>query len=188
MRIVLSAEFVCMYAKSDSDKTLEDPAGSGSDSRSAPNEEINIVAPMSFWIAILVIGLLLRFAIGPAAHSVGLNSKDFTLVANFILYQPGAIILPLIVAVWVGSKVGRAHKNSNTIGKVGLVNAVYAAVIYSVAIFIIYLVFYYADASALPTTFTLGGFALNVLAIPDAIVLVVTPLLAMLSSARHSKK
>ncbi len=177
-----------MDAESDVNKIGREPAGEKTDARITSGEEINIVAPMSFWIGVLVVGLLLEFAVAPAAHAAGLNAKDFTALANFILYQPGAIILPLIVAVWVGSKVGRAHRSSPAIGKVGLVNAVYAAVIYSIAIFIIYLVFYYVDASALPTAFTLNGFALSVVAIPDAIVLVVTPLLAMLSSARHPKK
>lgn len=160
----------------------DDPEPEGS------TEEISIAGPMGFWIAVLLIGLLVQFVLAPVATSAGLNAKYFTSIGHLILYQPGAIILPLIVAVWLGAKVGRIHKKSPSVGKIGMINAVYAAVVYSIAVFIIYLAIYYINASALPVMFTLGGFGLYLIVIPDVIILVITPLLAMLSSARHPKK
>ena len=151
-------------------------------------EEISIAGPMGFWIGILLVGFLLEFVIAPVARDAGVASTTFVALANFILYLPGAVILPLIVAVWAGSKVGHIRKKAQAIGKIGLINAIYAAVIYSIAIFVIYLVVYYISSSALPTSFTLAGFVLNLLVIPDAIVLALTPLLAMLSAARQNRK
>ncbi len=163
------------------EKQAKEPAGD------QPGE-ISVAGPLGFWIAVLLIGLLIEFVLGPIAVLAGASSKYFTTIGHLLLFQPGAVILPLIVAVWVGARVGSVHKRSPSIGKVGLINAVYAAVIYSIAIFVIYLSIYYINASALPVVFTLGGFALYLVVIPDVIVLVITPLLAMLSSARHPKR
>ncbi len=153
-----------------------------------PSEGISITGPLGFWMAMLLIGLLLKFVLAPVVHSAGVTSKDFTTFGNLLLYLPGAIILPLIAGAWIGAKVGNIHRRSPSIGKIGLINAVYAAVIYSIAIFVIYLSIYYISANALPVAFTFGGFALYLLVIPNAILLAVAPSIAMLSSARHQKK
>ena len=162
--------------------------GKGAAADQQQPDDISIAGPLGFWIAVLLIGLLIELVLGPIAVSAGVPSKYLTTLGNLLLFQPGAVILPLIVAVWMGARVGSVHKKSPSIGRIGLINAVYAAVIYSISIFVIYLAIYYINASALPVSFTLGGFAFYLIVIPDVIVLVITPLLAMLSAARHPKR
>ena len=150
--------------------------------------EIGVAGPVGFWIAILLIGLLLLLTAGNVGHLTGINTSSLTSIAKFILLQPGAIILPLIVAVWIGSRVGKMHRRSPLIRKIALINAVYVAVIYSIAVFIIYLTIYYLNPGVLPTMFTFSGFVLNLIIIPVAVVLILIPGIAILSSARHGKK
>jgi hypothetical protein len=150
--------------------------------------EIGVAGPLGFWIAMLLIGALLKVLGSDIGHLTGINTSSLMTVANLILLQPGAIILPLIVAVWIGAKVGSLHRRSPAIRKIALINAVYVAAIYSIAVFIVYLVIYYLNSAILPTPFTLNGFVLNLIIIPDVVVLILLPVMAILSSARHSKK
>ena len=148
--------------------------------------EIDIFGPMSFWIGLLVIGLIIEFVIGPLAKLAGVPQQLFTTVANYILYLPGAIILPLVVAVWVGERVGSSGRRVGEALRVGLLNAIYVAFVYAIAIFIIYLLIFYGDAKALPTGFTLNSFLTFLIAIPVVIVLVLIPMFSTMSSARRS--
>ncbi len=148
--------------------------------------EISIAGPVGTWIAILVIGLLIEFVVIPLLHPATSSLKT---IANLILFQPGAIILPLIMAAWTAAKVGHAYREKEMpVAKVGVVNGVYLAVIYSIAIFVIYLLLQYIYPAGLPTSFTLMGFGLNLIIIPDAIVLAVVPVLSLVSAARHPKQ
>jgi len=151
-------------------------------------EEVEISGPIGLWIAILFIGLILDFVVAPLAPSLGIVTTLWTTAGNMILYQPGAFILPLIVSIWLASRIAHVRKESTTIGKEALLNSIYVAAIYSIAIFIIYLLIYYTSPASLPTPFTLQGFVLNMIAIPVAIVLVLTPVLSMLASARKGPK
>src|SRR5208283_342838 len=115
-------------------------------------EPISIVRPMTFWIGVLLLGLVFTFVLAPITKAYTPNY--FASIGRFILYQPGAIILPLIVAVWMSEKI---------------------------AIFIIYLIGNYFGPGALPTAFTLNGFVINLVVVPAAIVIALIPFLSMLS-------
>ena len=148
--------------------------------------EVDIYGPMAFWIGLLILGLVVEFVVGPLAKAAGTPSQAFAALANYILYLPGAIILPLIVSVWVGERVGSSGRNVHEALRVGLLNAIYVAFVYIVAIFIIYLLIYYADSGALPANFTVNSFVTFLVAIPAVIVLVLIPLFSTMSAARHS--
>jgi hypothetical protein len=148
--------------------------------------DTDIFGPMAFWIFMLAVGLIIEFAGVPIAKLVGAPTSGIITVANYLLYLPGAIVLPLVVAVWVGERVGSVGKKVRLSLKVGLLNAIYVALIYSIVIFIIYLIIYYIDAKALPVGFTIDSFITNLIAIPVIIVLVLTPLISSVSAARHS--
>jgi len=147
-------------------------------------EPISIVRPMTFWIGVLLLGLVFTFVLAPITKAYTPNY--FASIGRFILYQPGAIILPLIVAVWMSEKIGIFKTGPHVAVKTALLNAVYIAAIYVIAIFIIYLIGNYFGPGALPTAFTLNGFVINLVVVPAAIVIALIPFLSMLSAARHS--
>ncbi len=149
--------------------------------------EINIWGPLIFWIFFLILGLALELLVAPvvkASGSVGIANTIGT-IAGYIIYMPGSIILPLIVALWIGERVGASHAKLGSAATVGIVNAAYAALIYAVTIFIIYLLIKYVAPGFL-STITLESFVIYAVAIPIAIVVVLIPLIASLSAARHS--
>ncbi len=152
-----------------------------------PEVEIEIKGPMTMWITILVIGLVFQFIVAPTASYGSLSSTGSLInsISKYILYLPGAIILPLIVSVWVGEKIGSTKRRVKPAFTAGLLNAIYIALIYAVAIFIIYLLIYYVAPNTLPTGFGINTFATYLIAIPLVILLVLTPLFASLSAARH---
>jgi len=149
--------------------------------------EINIWGPLIFWIFFLILGLALELLVAPVVKSAGNVDIANTIgtIAGYIIYMPGSIILPLIVALWIGERVGASHAKLSPAATVGIVNATYAALIYAVTIFIIYLLIRYVAPNFL-STITLESFLIYAVAIPVAIVIVLIPLIASLSAARHS--
>jgi hypothetical protein len=149
--------------------------------------EIDIVGPLSFWVVMLVIGIAMELFIAPLMGSIGATSARVlaSSAGQYILYLPGSLILPLVVAIWVGERVGAKRNKVGSAVSVGLINAVYAALIYAVAIFIIYLLLYYILPSFL-MVLTLTTFLIYVVAIPILIVIILVPVIGALSAARHS--
>ncbi|MCL5429862.1 MAG: hypothetical protein M1504_00095, partial [Candidatus Marsarchaeota archaeon] len=63
------------------------------------NNEIDIFGPLTFWIMIMVVGVIIDVVLAPITQAGGqTNIANLLLkISNFILYLPGAIIWPLIV-------------------------------------------------------------------------------------------
>jgi hypothetical protein len=150
--------------------------------------EINITGPMAFWISMLCIGMLLQFVFAPLAAGKASLSAGFLSTAKYILYLPGSLVFPLIVSVWAGSRIGYSRRNINAAAKTGLLNGIYMSIIYAIAIIVIYLLISYISPHNLPVGFTLQSFLTNLMAIPVAVVIVLTTVMTLLSSARHSQK
>lgn len=149
-------------------------------------QQISIVGPLAFWIIIIIVGLVLEI-LGSAFSILSL----FTTLGGWIVYLPGTIILPLIAGLWIGEKVGSARNKVGSAVSLGLVNAIYAALIYVIAIFIIYLIVNYVvqpqtHIQTLLSTLTLTTFLEYGIGLPVVLVLIVAPLIAALSAARHS--
>lgn len=149
--------------------------------------EIDVFGPLTFWLVILVIGVILELIIAPIASSLGNSGLQSLVIAisGYILYLPGAVILPLVVAVWLGERVGATKNNVGPAVNIGLVNAAYTALIYAVAIFIIYLLIKYITPGFLSAV-SLTMFLEFVVIIPIVIVVALIPFIAALSAARHS--
>jgi hypothetical protein len=147
--------------------------------------EIDIVAPLVFWIALLLIGLLAILVFQPVFSSNAGISALMTDISNWILYLPGSVIMPLIVAIWIGERAGSAKNNVRSAVRIGEINAVYATLIYVVAVFIIYLLFYYISPMSLQSK-SLVNYAEYVICIPAAIILLLVPVVSALSAARHN--
>jgi hypothetical protein len=147
--------------------------------------EIVITGPMTFWILMLCISLLLSFLIAPV---LGIKTKlgsDALLISQYILYLPGSLILPLIVSLWVGSRIGSSGRQIKVSIKAGILNGVYMAVVYGIAISAIIISIYYINPTALPSGLGLETFAIRSMGIPAVIVIVLTTLISFLSAARH---
>ena len=147
--------------------------------------ETNIGAPLIFWIVFLIIGVMISLFIVPLFSGSPTTKNLLVSISNWILYLPGSIILPLVVSIWIGESVGQRRETGGKSAKIGEVNAVYASLIYVVAIFIIYLLLYYIDMAAL-ATITILFFVEYVVVIPVFIVLILTPIVSALSAIRHS--
>ena len=105
--------------------------------------KVSITGPLTFWIGILLIAALLQLVAIPFANSYShtVFNNYFNDFANYVLYIPGLIVLPLIVALWVGDRVSYVESNNKSfIVSKGVVNALYTSLVYIVSIFIIYLI------------------------------------------------
>ncbi|MGC8586630.1 MAG: hypothetical protein ACP5K5_03770 [Candidatus Micrarchaeia archaeon] len=150
-------------------------------------EELSIAEPLSFWIGMLLLAIIIELVIVPFSGSLGVSKDTFNNIANYIIYLPGCIVMPLLVAIWLGERIGALSKGKNVAYK-SIVNAIYMSIIYLVAIFIIFLVAKYTNLNLFPTlmpSLNMGNFLEYLVAIPVAILLVLTPLFAILSAARH---
>lgn len=156
------------------------------DYKKSTGSDVKIGGPMAFWLFFLLIGLAI-VVILPALKVSYLSSASIAALGAYILGLPGDIILPLIVSVWIAERIGSLRKDSVKSTKLALINALYASLVYVIAIFIVYLMIYYAvpsfTANQSPQTFLIAY-----IAIPVAIVIVVTPLFSVLSAARRSSK
>ena len=135
----------------------------------------------------IIIGVLLNVF---APELRGLNPgyvSTLDSMSRYILYIPGAIIIALIVAAYIGEKVGGAVEKVREALGLGLLNAVYTSFIYAIIIAILYLIVRFADPALLPNL-PLNNFLVYMVGLPIAIVIVVVPLLAALAAARHGAK
>ncbi len=149
--------------------------------------KVSLSGPLSFWIGILVVAALIQLVAIPFATQYGNSSFNVYLkiFADYVLYIPGFIVIPLIASVWIGDHVSSSigNKKKLIVGK-GLINALYSALIYVITIFIIYVVMRYAQKGALATV-SLMTFAEYLLIVPFVIVMFIVPIFALLSAARH---
>ncbi len=114
--------------------------------RYARPSNVDMYEPMFFWIALLAISLMLKIALAYGAI-VPAGTVEYTIISSveqFLLFGPGIILLPLIAGAFVGREAGLASKGALKALHVGILNAVYGAIIYVICILIIYEVLLYA--------------------------------------------
>ena len=135
----------------------------------------------------MVIAAVLQVFIFPALQNGALIPSVFVTINNiagYALSVPGVFVLPILAAIWIGSRAGATTGGVSTVAYRAMINAVYANVIYLIVIFIFYIAASSAHASVL-SALPLESFVELVIAIPVVICLVVAPLFAMVSSARR---
>ena len=170
-------------------RTDEEKAGKSKDKEAGKPQvtNVSITGPITFWIGLLVIAALLQLVAIPFANSYShtVFNNYFNDFANYILYIPGLVVLPLIVALWVGDRVSylESRKKSAIVSK-GIINALYTSLIYIVAIFIIYLIMVLVKLGALHAVSPLL-FGEYLILIPVVINIIMIPIFALLSSARR---
>ena len=148
--------------------------------------EIDIIGPLTFWMGLLLLALVMELFLIPLSNDFGSTvlSGYLNKIANYIVYLPGNIILPLLTSVWVGERIGSSEKKLGSILNTGFVNAMYVSLVYVVAIFIIYLIVIYTGVKFL-TDVTLNVFLQYLIALPVAIVIIVIPVFSEISAARR---
>ncbi len=149
---------------------------------------VSIIEPMLFWVILLIIALVLRMVL-TFTGLVGSTGSIYNLLnsfSNYVLFMPGAVILPLVVGAIIGAQVGIKAHSMELAQRGGLLNGVYAAVVYLVAIIVIWAIVYYvivpSAPSVLPSVLFLIG---EWLVAPVAILILVSFFFAVLS---HSRK
>ncbi|MEM0154318.1 MAG: hypothetical protein QW814_00590 [Methanothrix sp.] len=164
---------------------IKNPVLPSSQNKQGGNRElgVSLFGPLFLWALIIIIGIVLEVVV-PALLGKHFASyaASYKTVGSYILGFPGVIILPLIISVWIGHKVGEKASGVMNAVKAGLVNGVYASIVYGVIIFVAQLMLRYTTNSyALTDSFLLE----YVVAIPIAIVIVFTIIIAVLNELRH---
>ncbi|MGC8571906.1 MAG: hypothetical protein ACP5LH_01325 [Candidatus Micrarchaeia archaeon] len=150
--------------------------------------EIDIIGPLTFWLSFLVMGVIIQLILIPIFNNSIDNSiiEVLNKISGWILYLPGSLILSLIVALWIGERIGATKNKVKSAVIIGVINAVYTIIVYIIAIFIIYLLISYIEPTFIKDyNLTLTLLAEYVIIIPSAIVLILVPFIASLSAARH---
>ncbi|MDE1825413.1 MAG: hypothetical protein KGH61_03495 [Candidatus Micrarchaeota archaeon] len=144
----------------------------------------SIAMPMAIWIALLLVGLVFR-AITTLGTTTPGTALAYTLlddISSFILMLPGIIILPIIFGAYVGATVGTRSRHISDAASIGLVNGIYASVIYIITIVVIYLVMFYSLPGAQPSL----GFMLEFWAIAPVVLTILLSIgLSVLVSLRR---
>ncbi len=151
--------------------------------RSSLSEPVNLAEPLFFWVIVLLLALFARFVTTYTnAFPAGSPIHGFLVsVSNFFLFSSGTLILPLIVGAVIGAEIGLRAQSVRGALKAGLINGVYSAIIYVIAIAIIYEILAYA----LPASNVTLSFLVNNLVVPQVlIVLALVEIFAALSNGR----
>ena len=145
----------------------------------------NVAGPVSAWILLLFIALAIKFLLSGGALSgngtAGIISW-LAAISNFILGTPGEIILPLIIGAAIGDEVGIKSDTLRKAEKSGLLNGIYASVVYLIGVIIIYEVLTGILPGSAPTVSIL---LTSWIAMPILICIVLSEAFAILS---HSRK
>lgn len=141
----------------------------------------NVSGIISVWLIMLFAALAIQYAFTYGRSSIGATPSIFLSIATFILFLPGSLILPLVVGAALGADVGSKSRSIEVAEKSGLVNGIYASLVYAIAIVVIYEVLSNVLPAIAPTTSFL---LIDWIAVPIAIVPVVTEIFAVVSHYR----
>lgn len=147
---------------------------------------ISIESPLMLWVGLLLIAALLQLVLIPFAGHYGRVMfknvlEDF---ANYLIYIPGIIIMPLIISLWVGDRVSYIKKKPSMLAYKGLLNSLYTSLVYSISIFIIYILMRFSNNGILSNVGLVTFFEYLII-IPLAINVIVIPIFAILSAERR---
>lgn len=149
------------------------------------NANISIGGPLALWIGLVAVAAIIQIFVFPSvsASIVSPALSYINRIAAYALYIPGVFVLPILAALWIGSRAGSSSGKLEAISYRAVINSVYACVIYMVEVFVFYIISSSSHTSVLSAV-PFVGFIEYVVAIPVIICLVVAPLFAMVSAAR----
>ncbi|MCL5239691.1 MAG: hypothetical protein M1286_04475 [Candidatus Marsarchaeota archaeon] len=150
--------------------------------RKPQHDATNVAGPISAWLVLLFVALAIKFFVSNVSiASSGSIGGVLASASNFILFFPGDIILPLVIGAAIGAEVGIRSKSMSKAGKAGLINGVYAAIVYSIGIVVIYEVLSAVFPSITPSSDFL---LLSWIALPVIICIALSEAFALLSYSR----
>lgn len=152
------------------------------DGKKPKGNSINLRDPLFVWVFILLIAVSAEIinSSGYVPKSTSIYSMLNT-YANFVLVFPGIIIVPVIMGAIIGSEVGLRSSNINSALRTGMMNGLYASVVYTLTIVIIYFVIIYS----VPQFITVYSLILDNIIVPLLVFIIVIEVFAVLS---HSRK
>jgi hypothetical protein len=153
--------------------------------KSECHELVDVEYVIIGWILIMVIGLVFS-GIGTYVTSDSYFSfvKSFLLNSgSFILIYPGPVIFPIIAGAIIGREIGKVSTSTSKALKSGFINGFYGAVIYLLAVIIVYIVMNYFDLISMDNI--LPTIAENVVA-PIIILILTTIGFALISHIRKT--
>ena len=141
----------------------------------------NIAGPISAWLVLLFVALAIRFVTSSASFSSGSLAGLLSSASSFILFSPGDVILPLVIGAAIGAEVGIKANSLKKAERAGVLNGVYAAMVYAIGIIVIYEII----SSVFPSVSPSFDFLLTSwIAIPVITCIAVTEAFAILSYSR----
>lgn len=155
------------------------------DEEAHENANINVAGPLALWLGLVAVAAVIQLFVFPQMQGSVISPvlSYLNTVAAYALYAPGTFVLPILAALWMGSRAGSTEGKISTISYRAIINAIYASVIYLIEIFVFYIISSNTHTSVL-STLPLGVFIEYVVAIPIIVCLVVAPLFAIISAAR----
>ena len=147
---------------------------------------VSLSGPLALWIGIIIVATALQLFIFPNMQASGYGAivSAGTVVTNYLLYIPGVFVLPMLAALWIGSRVGSTDGDNEEIMTRSLINAFYSAVVYMIVIFIIYLLSQSTKTGAY-ASLAVPIFFEYAVVVPTLICVVIVPLFALITSARR---
>lgn len=138
--------------------------------------------PVFYWVAALAIALLINILLffNLIQPNTGLHSLLNSL-ANFILYLPGIIVLPLIIGMLIGREVGHSARTIKYAARIGFLKSIYACLTYVVSIIILYLILFYTINSAPSLQYLIEYW----LVLPSAVLMIASVIGALVSYSKH---
>jgi hypothetical protein len=161
--------------------TLPSAAHTYDGPQQAKKSSVDIHDPMFLWILLLMSAVVLRILLTDTAYIPQGTSYNMTaLYSNFLLQFPGIVILPLIIGAVIGSEVGERSSTFANAMRGGLINGMYASIIYLASIVIIYIILNYTT----PQFSTLYLTVLNSVMLPILVFMLTLEIFAALSYFR----
>ncbi len=153
--------------------------------REETEQNFSISEPLTFWIGLVVIAAVLQLIAIPfmASQLRGGYASALGKFAEYILYIPGVIVLPLLASLWIGEIVSKAKSNHRLLLYKGLVNAIYASIIYIVSISVVYIIMMVQGTGTLASVSMASFIEFNIL-VPFLITIIVVPLFSFLTAAK----
>ncbi|MCL5100384.1 MAG: hypothetical protein M1122_00305 [Candidatus Marsarchaeota archaeon] len=152
-----------------------------SEAHSKLEKAANISVPIAAWILILIVGLLLAVIPSYTKFESGLHGIE-TSMSNFILFNPGPILLPLVIGAVIGARTGARAEGLKDALRSGCLNGAYSAVIYAISTMVIFEILYRMQGIQI----SILHIAFSLLLIPIVVLMCITEVFSFFSYYRNT--
>ena len=166
-------------------ETMEEDLGTQVRKKEKPYHASTIAGPLMFWIGLVLIAAFAQMVVAPVLKGFGpvQFGNYLTMASNYVLYLPGLIVLPILVAVWVGMNIGNSATEKGYRGVRGLLDGIACALVYGIVIAVVYALMNLKVIGILSGV-GLAPFIEYTAIIPMALVIAITPIVTMLLGLR----